>query len=240
MTLALGIIVALPAEASALSRHIPALARTVEISNNVNLIVSGIGIAPAERAANLLMDQGSNALLSFGTAVGISPICKAGDIIIAKTCLDSCNHSWPAHPHWHQTLYNLLSQHKSINVLTETLCESERLLNNRLEKEKIFASTGAIAVDMESAAIARMAHTHHLPFLSLRAIVDSLDRHIPAVVTNAMDKQGNVNTGKLLLGLFRQPTALMPLIQLAGSFYLAKKALVNCRKIAGLDFRVTA
>jgi Nucleoside phosphorylase len=47
------------------------------------------------------------------------------------------------------------------------------------EKRRIAAETGAVALDMESAAIGAMAAEHRIPFVVIRAASDLLDEDLP-------------------------------------------------------------
>jgi len=58
-----------------------------------------------------------------------------------------------------------------------TLC-SPRIASTAREKAEL-AKTGAIAVDMESGALYRWARSHHVEFLSLRVILDPVDKPLP-------------------------------------------------------------
>ena len=47
------------------------------------------------------------------------------------------------------------------------------------DKRRIAAETGAIALDMESAAIGAVAEEYHVPFVVIRAVSDLLDEDLP-------------------------------------------------------------
>jgi adenosylhomocysteine nucleosidase len=53
------------------------------------------------------------------------------------------------------------------------------VLTHSVDKYKLKASTGAVGVDMESAAIGEVAQGHGLSFLIVRAISDSLNEDLP-------------------------------------------------------------
>lgn len=72
------------------------------------------------------------------------------------------------------------------------------------EKARLAATYGAAMVDMEAAAIARMAIAHGLPFRAIKAISDDADFELPALARFA-GKHGTFRTGAFALH-----TALRP------------------------------
>jgi adenosylhomocysteine nucleosidase len=93
------------------------------------------------------------------------------------------------------------------------------------EKHAIFASTGAIALDMESAAVARIAQRFHKPFLAIRSIIDPADATIPPSIENAFDENGMLHVPKMLLHAAMRPTDFVAVIRLGRHFGAAMKTL---------------
>ena len=85
--------------------------------------------------------------------------------------------------------------------------------------------TGAVALDMESVAIAKVARQYKIPFLVIRAIVDPVDMSLPQAISYSLNDQGEVVLGKLLFFLFLHPAELPGLIKLGIYFNAAKKTL---------------
>jgi len=54
-----------------------------------------------------------------------------------------------------------------------------RVLCRASEKAALGAETGAIGLDMESAAVGEAAQERHIPFLSVRAVSDLVDEDLP-------------------------------------------------------------
>ncbi|NIN34877.1 MAG: phosphorylase, partial [Gammaproteobacteria bacterium] len=80
----LGIITALLSEARCFHKH-PQLNEPLKISDNISLIVSGIGQHAAHTAANKLVHAGADALLCTGFAGALSDHLEAGDLILPAT-----------------------------------------------------------------------------------------------------------------------------------------------------------
>ncbi|MFV2061204.1 MAG: hypothetical protein ACC653_11025 [Gammaproteobacteria bacterium] len=232
----LGIIVALPNEATVLTQESPKQHSPLNLSHNVTLVVCGMGSSNAEYAAQLLLEHGISHLLSFGTAGGLNPDCSAGDVIIANSCIDTDGKTVVIDKNWQQRIISVLSQVKSLNIINAPICESALVVANVLDKKKLFESNNAAAVDMESTILAKIAHQNHIPFMSLRVIVDPADMAIPLTVMNNMDQNGNVAITKLMMGLITKPGDILSLIYLAKNFTKARKAMMECKKILGVDF----
>jgi adenosylhomocysteine nucleosidase len=91
-------------------------------------------------------------------------------------------------------------------------------------KQSMFRQTGARAVDMESAAIARVAAARGLPFLVARVIVDTAADSLPSSVT-AASESGELQIWPLMAALARTPAQIIDLIRLARRFRVAHHAL---------------
>jgi nucleoside phosphorylase len=103
-------------------------------------------------------------------------------------------------------------------------------------KAALFAATGAAAVDMESAIVARAARRHGLPFAILRVIADPAHRPLPSAALVAMRADGEVDLAAVVGELIRNPGQLPALIRLALDSRDAFSALVSARALLGADF----
>ena len=83
------------------------------------------------------------------------------------------------------------------------LLTSARSVGSVEDKAALFERTGAVAVDMESAAIAEVAEQHGLPFLAVRVVVDSAGDVLPAAVTAAADTKATWSPALSELSLWR-------------------------------------
>ncbi len=69
-------------------------------------------------------------------------------------------------------------------------------------------ASGAIAVDMESHVVARVAAAHRLPFVIVRVISDAVDDAMPPAVRVAMGPRGTTDYRRLMASLGRHPTQI--------------------------------
>jgi nucleoside phosphorylase len=85
---------------------------------------------------------------------------------------------------------------------------------------------GAVAVDMESAAVAGRCEETGVPFTSVRAVSDGLDTPISAHLALAVAGE-RIRPGKLALAVLRRPSLIVELHRLARQSQTAAKALAE-------------
>jgi adenosylhomocysteine nucleosidase len=92
------------------------------------------------------------------------------------------------------------------------------------ERQRLASQTGAVAVDMESYWLAKMASARDLPFLALRAISDTQDdRLLP--FDQLADAYGETSLPRLVAYLLRKPGSLAAVVSLARNAGRARRAL---------------
>lgn len=222
-----GIVVALPEEISTLTSKKIAKGECAFINDKVLLAYAGAGESNARQAAQLLVSQGVSQLISWGCAAALAAHLNPGDLVLAENVL-SLDGEYPVDPSWQQACHRLLSG--SVVVESGRLFTSKQLVSSSLEKQQIQQQTSAIALDMETAAIAQVAQQHGLPFLVVRAIADPASMDLPQAVAYALNADGHVELTKLLSFLFRHPSELPGLIKLGLHFSAAKKTLLVAAK----------
>ena len=93
-------------------------------------------------------------------------------------------------------------------------------------KQGLGRQTGAVAVDMESYWVARVASERGLPFLALRAISDAQEDLLPPF-DQILDADGNPVGRRLVVHLIREPGSLVTLVKLAQNARRARRALTT-------------
>ena len=129
---------------------------------------------------------------------------------------------------WREPLAVLVAAHRT--VACGKLLTSTQAIGTVAAKQAAHRETGAVAVDMESAAVAQVAATHGLPFIAVRVIVDAASDTVPAAVV-AASAAGQVRVGRLICGLLLSPTDIGPLVRLARRYRIATHSLMV---VAGL------
>ena len=223
-----GIVVALPEERTTLTSKKIDKGRCLFIADKVLLAYSGAGSANAQVAAELLVAHGATGLMSWGCAGALSAALKPGDLVLADRLMTAENVGITVDGAWHNHAKSRLAAYVAVHV--GCLAESNSIVSACKEKQQLHALTGAIAVDMESIAVAKVARRHGHPFLAIRVIVDPVDMNLPGAIHYSLNNQGEIVLGKLLLFLARHPAELLGLIKLGLHFKAARNTL---KTIAG-------
>ena len=232
----LGIIVGVTAEARSLVKQSIANGELIRLPDGAMLAVSGMGPRRAAAASRTLLEKGATALLSWGSAGGLAPELCPGSLILPKIIIASDRSVYHVDTSWHEGLCKRLKG--QVDLHTEPLAESATVVRTPAEKAILFQQTGAIGVDMESAAVATVAREARVPFMAVRAVADPMDTTIPKCTLNGFDEFGRLNLLKLIRGLVRHPTELFPLIHLARDYRAAQRTLTFVMRLTGSDLLV--
>ena len=218
-----GILVALPEELHTLTKLKIKQGECIIVSANTLITLSGAGPKNAASAAQNLIAQGATQLISWGCAGALAPHLKAGDLIVPAGILTQNNIQLATHKQWSRQVIDLLD--KTIKHTQATLLGSDTVIGKACDKNRLYQTTQAIAVDMESAAVAQLAHQTQIPFIAIRSIVDPAQLDLPGAINYAMTDSGVISISKLLRYLCSHPGDLPRLIKLGLHFNAAKKTL---------------
>ena len=215
----LGIVVASPAAARCFAR-LPA--------GVAPLIVTSHGDpARARTGAQQLAASGARALISFGPAVGLAPVLRPGDLVIAECVVLPSGETVATDRAWRIHLARSLSA-LNPNLKVARLAGRDQLATSADEKRAVFQATFAAALDSESHAVAEVAKAAGLPFLALRAVADPAEQSRPWAAYRAT--RGDTYAASLLAGLGR-PWELPAVWRFARN---GRAALATLRQVAAL------
>ncbi len=191
----------------------------------------------AAQSARALVDAGAGALVSWGMAGGLDPALVAGTVFLPSEVVATDRTALLTSPQWRERLSEAVRTQGGAAlpiVLQGRLLTSPKAIGSLSDKQTLFQQTGAAAVDMESLAIASIAHTHHLPFIAIRVIVDSAEDALPRAVTAAADSKGHLQVWRLMGALARAPADVAPLIRLAQRYRTANRSLAAIARVGSL------
>ncbi len=103
------------------------------------------------------------------------------------------------------------------------LLASDAVAATVAEKRRLRETTGADAVDLETAAVVREG----LPFAALRAICDEAGRDLPPAALAALGQDGAVVTLRVAASALRRPSQIPALIGLGRDAARARRALLS-------------
>jgi adenosylhomocysteine nucleosidase len=169
----------------------------------------------ADRAARALIADGARALVSFGLAGGLSSALRPGDVLVPEAVLVegvqvSCDTALAAQ-------LGGMTPHRLLAGIA--------IAATAVDKDRLWRTTGAHAIDLESGAVARVAMAEKLPFAVLRAICDPAERNLPPAARLALDQAGVIGVWRVLFATVRQPGQIFGLLALAADAAAARRAL---------------
>ncbi len=213
----------------------------------LKVCVSGMGCTRAGHAALRLVREGAQALLCFGVAGALDPSLRCGDVILASEVIcaqplalqlpDMRPSALPAQARlrtsesWRAQLGAALLHHRAIierPVLTsaELICDTQR-------KTRLFRQTGAVAVDMESAAVGIVASLHALPFMVLRVVADTAEDALPEALSALIGPNPAAAPSWMSwLPLLAAPAVWPGLLRMGRRYQLACGVLAQCARDA--------
>lgn len=227
-----GFIVALPAEARAaaggrwaLLDGWPVQRRRLATGEEQIWVQCGIGPQRAAAAARWLVAQQVHGLVVFGVSGGLDPELIPGDLVLASAVFDGCGTEKPIRLDLDGErcdlallVAGLRTQRGPILTMNSPVLQPE-------QKAALFQRHGALAADMESAAVARVAAEAALPCTVLRSICDPAHRSVPAAAFGILAPSGELRWGGLLSALIKRPGLLLDLLHMQRDFGPALRVL---------------
>ena len=220
----LGIVAALAAESRPLGAARRHGAAPATLRDGTLLVVSGIGAVSAAEGARRLVRSGARALISWGVAGALDPKLAPGTLVLPEAVISPEGRVFPTAHEWRERVCAALAaSHAVCGGRLLTCCEP---LSTADAKARAFHDTAAVAVDMESSAVAEVAASQRLLFLTVRAIVDTAADVVPrAALIAASPGSGSLRVGRLLMALAGAPSELPALVRLASRYRAARRAL---------------
>lgn len=176
-----------------------------------------------------MIADGVSGLLSFGFAGGLDPALVPGDLVVAGTVVAPDGERYETHDGWRTALAEAAID--SVPITLGAIAGSDMTIATRAAKSKLRQATGAVAVDMESHAVAVAARAADLPFLAVRAIVDPAGRSIPNAALAGITPDGRARPFAVMARVLIRPWELPAMARLAEDARAAHRAL---RRVAAL------
>lgn len=205
----------------------------------------GIGRSRASDTARRAFDliPGAELVIGTGVAGALSSGLKPGDLVLSDRTLTIRTDGQVAEQVAAVDDAHLRAIGRSLAIAgiaysTGAILTSHRVLATGAEKRRAKESTGAIAVDMETAAIAAEAAARGIPFVAIRAVLDEVDDE---VVGAAMaDHDGNVRPLAATSYLLRNPATMLKLPRLIRNLSRATTAIADALTAIAHDGEVPA
>lgn len=226
----IGLVAAMPDEIRPLIRRVAPVTREkragftiyrfVKGGKDVTLIESGIGTERAARATRTLMEAATPGLiLNFGFGGAVRPGPAVGDIVVANRLLlfkeRLFSEQQGVTPALLPDLIRALERlQDGINIHQGTFITTGEIIGKRMLAGLLPTGAAHPVLEMESAAVARVAHGMNVPFAAIRAISDGADEELGFSIADFTDREMRIRTWKVLWTLARKPGILPQLLRL--------------------------
>jgi adenosylhomocysteine nucleosidase len=180
--------------------------RRIVAGPDVEAIASGGNPARLEAVLDRLAGTASG-IISIGIAGGLAPGLRVGQWVVADAVLVD-GEPLPTDPAWTGRLAARLPA-----AARGLLLGANAMVVEATQKASLYRTTGALAVDMESHIVARMARRHQLPFAAARVVSDAAHRTLPPAARVGMKSDGGMDLPAVLRSLLADPGQFPALIR---------------------------
>ncbi len=174
----------------------------------------------AATVARGLVNKGATSLMSFGIAGGLSPELQPGALIVADRVITA---------EGGYTASTAAAQ--ALDATIGPIYGGEAIVAAAADKAALSRSTGALAVDCESGAVARIAAERGVPFIVIRAVADPAWRSLPPAALLPLDREGRPRMGAILASVIGRPGQIAGLIATGRDTRAALKALARAVEV---------
>jgi adenosylhomocysteine nucleosidase len=174
--------------------------------------------------------DGGGGLLSFGMAGGLEPGLAPGTIIVPGVVIIGTER-FATSATWTRHLRSMLPQ-----CVERAVTGVDRPVASVPAKSSLYATTGAVAADMESHIAARASARAGLPLAVLRVIADPSSRALPEAALAGMGDDGRPDLWAVLRRLARDPAQCRALVGVARDARRAMAVLAGCKRLLGSQF----
>ena len=174
-----------------------------------------------------LDSQSFRGVISFGVAGGLDPSLRSGDVVVATEVFAGDTRFLAGSALNEEMIASAALKRR--RIVRGVLAGVEQVIIAKACKAALHSETGAAAVDMESHIAAAYAAEGGLPFAALRVISDPATRALPELAKAAVKPNGDIDVGKILRGVARNPLTLRSLFSAGIDFNRALRSLRGCR-----------
>lgn len=194
----------------AVGRHVRMWTRVDAAGDMLIAACAGMGAEAARRAFAAAEAGGAmDLVLSVGLAGATDSSVRVGMVAALSEVIDAKTGE----------RFTLTESKRRLRIATLPVIADER------EKKRLFATYGAVMVDMEAATVARMAQQRGIPMCCIKAVSDEANAVLPDVTPFLRD--GQLRMIPFLASVAVRPRAWGPLVRLGRNSGVAAKRLAG-------------
>lgn len=168
-------------------------------------------------AAEALVQEGAEALISFGLAGGVRPGLRPGSVLVPSVVIYGTR-TYPCD----YRLIEFLG-----GATAGAILGGHKIAATAQAKALLYQRSHPAAIDLESGPVARLAKERKLPFAVLRAVADPAERTLPPAALVSLKQDGGLDVIRILRSIALQPWQIPGLIAVGKDAKAAKRALLE-------------
>lgn len=166
----------------------------------VAAVEAGMGFARARRAALALVEGHSPPwLLSCGFSGALRPDVTVGSIVVANSIVDQHGQSLD--------IDLQMQSDPARHLFVGRILTADELVRSADTKRQLGEQHQALAVDLESLAVAQVAREAKTPFMAVRVVSDDMTTDLPPEILSVVGDTGSVRFGAALGAIWKRPSA---------------------------------
>jgi len=186
----------------------------------VAVVQTGVGFARARAATQALIDAHSPPwILSVGFSGALQTGMKIGDIVVATSVCDLHGQELKNDVHFPEDREQGLYVGRVINT--------DQIVRTVEEKLRLAEQHDALAVDLESLAVAQVCEAEKKGFMAIRVISDDCSVDLPSEVMSILGETGAVRAGAALGAVFKRPESIKEMWKMRGDASRAATRLAS-------------
>jgi adenosylhomocysteine nucleosidase len=186
----------------------------------IAFVQCGLGASRARQATRALLDgHAPKWIISAGFSGALQPDLKIGDIVVGNALLDeegrtlAIDLGMPADP--------------AKGLYVGRLLMARQLVRTVAAKRTLAEKHSALAVDMESLAVAETCRDAKVRCLAVRAISDDLSADLPPEILTMVGDTGSVRLGAALGAIWKRPGSVKEMWHLRETAHVAAERLAD-------------
>lgn len=184
----------------------------------VAVVETGTGFARARRATQAMIDAHTPPwIISAGFSGALQPEMKIGQIVMADHICDVHGQEMAIDVH--------MPANPEGGLYVGRILNTDDIVRTVEEKRQLAETHGALAVDMESLAVAQVCREAHTRFLAVRVISDDMSADLPPEVLSVLGATGTYRVGAAMGAVWKRPSAVKDLWKLRESANFAAERL---------------
>lgn len=186
----------------------------------VVVVESGTGRSRARRATQALIDaHHPRWILSCGFGGGLTETSRIGDLIVGNRIFHA------AAPEIHIDFQ--MPSDEQRRMFVGGIVTADAIVRTVAEKRLLAEQHPALAVDMETYAVAELCRELQQRFFAVRVLSDDAQRDLPVEVLSLLGATGAVRIGAVIGALWKRPGSYQDMLQLREQAQVASQRLAD-------------